>query len=229
MPRTVLNFRSPCCIVLNAEEQLGGLRIIRAPTAAPRLTSEPPNSNLNVPPPRPPSSQSRRPPSSADAVPSRPPSKKFRSGSQPPASRIKSGSRSHIRGVTPSAQEDLDIEEDVRAMEDEADHLRRNSRAHTTIVSPSTNPTFQLPPRPPDPDTPKGTRTPLPSDDTPRIERNRQMRESAMAAITNGWSPAAGNGTAGGHGRKSSISRGKRISSSFEATGVISNLLLPIT
>lgn len=216
--------------LLNAEEQPGGLRIIRAPNATPRQTSEPPSSNPNVPPMRP-SSQSRRPPSSADAGPSRPTSKKFRSGSQPPASRTTSGSRSYIRGLTPSTQEDLDIEEDVRAMEDEADHLRRNSRAHTTIDSSvrlSTNPAFQFPPRPPDPDTPKGrSKTtdismPLPSDDTPRIERNKRLREGAMAAITDGWSPAASNGREGGRGRKSSISsRGKRISTSFETTGVI--------
>jgi kinetochore protein Mis13/DSN1 len=225
----VLNSRSHRCIVLNAEEQPGGLRIVRVSSAAP----EPSGSNPDVPP-RPPSSQSQRPPSSAG--PSRQPSKKFRSDSRPPTSRPKSGSRSHERGVTPSTQEDLEIEQDVRAMEDEADHLRRNSRAHTTIdpsIRLSINPAFQFPPRPPDPDTPRKEKSKitdtsmlLPSEETPQIERNKLLREGAMTAITNGRSRDMT--TRGGHRRKSSInSRGKRISSSFEATGVISKFLLP--
>jgi kinetochore protein Mis13/DSN1 len=224
---TILNSRSHSRVVLNAEEQPGGLRIVRGHSAAP------PSSNPIVPPPRPPSSQSQRP---TDAGPSRQPSKKFRSGSQPLTSRTKSGSRTHERGITPSTQEDLDIEQVVCAMEDEADNLRRNSRAHTTIdpsVRLSITPAFQFPPRPPDSDTPKrrkskitDTSVPLPSDESPQIERNRLLREGAMAAIANGRGRQS-NGTAGGgHRRKSSInSRGKRISSSFEATGVISKLI----
>jgi len=219
-------------LVLNAEEQPGGLRIVRA---APRLTSEPP-SPQPPPPPRPPSSQSQRPPSSAEAGPSRQPLKKFRAGSQPPISRTKSNSRTYERGVTPSTPEDLEIEKDVRAMEDEADHLRRNSRAHTTVdpsVRLSINPAFQFPPRPPDAETPRKAKSKfteisvlLPSEETPQIERNKLLREGAMAAIAaeRDRKPVKTNGTAGGgHRRKSSInSRGKRISSSFAATGVIS-------
>jgi kinetochore protein Mis13/DSN1 len=223
-------------LVLNAEEQPGGLRIVRATSAAPTQTSDLSSSHPNVPP-RPPSSQSQPPPpSSADAGLSRQPLKKFRSGSQPPTSRTKSGSRTHERGVTPSTQQDLDIEQDVRAMEDEADHLRRNSRAHTTIdpsVRPPVTPTFQFPPRPPDPETSQrgkskvtDTSIPLPLEETPQIERNRRLREKALTTIANGRGrePIASNGKAnGGHRRKSSInSRGKRISSSFETTGVIS-------
>ena len=72
----------------------------------------------------------------------------------------------------------------------------------------------------------------LPSEETPKIERNRLLRENAMAAIANGrgQEPVVSNGTSGsGHRRKSSISsRGKRISSSFEVTGIISKLYNPI-
>jgi kinetochore protein Mis13/DSN1 len=140
--------------------------------------------------------------------------------------------------VTPSTQEDLEIEKDVRAMEDEVDHLRRNSRAHTTIDASfmlSANPAFQFPPRSPDSDTPRkgksriiDTSVPLSSEETPQIERNKLLREGAMAAISNGRSreQVQSNGAAGRHRRKSSASsRGKRISSSFEATGVISTSL----
>jgi kinetochore protein Mis13/DSN1 len=130
----------------------------------------------------------------------------------------------------------------VRAMEDEADNLRRNSRAHTTIdpsVRLSITPAFQFPPRPPDSDTPQrgkskitDTSVLLPSEESPQIERNKLLREGAMAAIANGRGRESivTNGTAnGGHRRKSSInSRGKRISSSFEATGVISKRIRPI-
>ena len=84
--------------------------------------------------------------------------------------------------------DDSQVEHDVRAMEDETDHLRRNSRAHTTIESSlhSTNPAFQFG-----------------SNATPKLKRNKELRKSS-------------NGL-----RKSSSGRGKRISSSFEATGVL--------
>ena len=73
---------------------------------------------------------------------------------------------------------------------------------------------------------------PLPEEDTPRIERNKQLRAGAMAAIVNGRGrePEATTTTTTpsrtGHRRKSSVSgRGKRVSSSFEATGIISEFL----
>lgn len=116
-------------------------------------------------------------------------------------------------------------------MEDEADHLRRNSRAHTTInpaLTSSINPEFQFPARPPDPGSARkgkakitDTSVPLPQEETPQIERNKLLRGGAMAALGNGRSEKTTGG--GGHRRKSSInSRGKRISSSFETTGIIS-------
>ena len=136
--------------------------------------------------------------------------------------------------------EDLEIENDVRAMEDEADHLRRNSRAHTTVdhsLRSALNPVFQFPSCPPDPDRGKSkvvdTTVLLPAEETPQIERNKLLRQGAMAAIAQerGREVDRRNGiTASGHRRKSSInSRGKRISSSFEATGVISEFFLLIS
>ena len=84
--------------------------------------------------------------------------------------------------------DDSEVEHDIRAMEDETDHLRRNSRAHTTVESSllPTNPALQFG-----------------SNATPKLKRNKELRKSF-------------NGP-----RKSSSGRGKRISSSFEATGVL--------
>lgn len=87
---------------------------------------------------------------------------------------------SNSRSIT--TNDDSQVEQDVRAMDDETDHLRRNSRAHTTIESPLLRVTDRT--------------TPLPEDETPKIKRNKELR-------------------------KSSNGRGKRISSSFEATGVL--------
>ena len=81
--------------------------------------------------------------------------------------------------------DDSEVEHDVRVMEDETDHLRRNSRAHITSLH-STNPALQFD-----------------SNATPKIKRDKELRKSS-------------NGL-----RKSSSGRGKRISSSFEATGVL--------
>ena len=73
--------------------------------------------------------------------------------------------------------------------------------------------------------------TPLPEEDTPRIERNKQLRSGAMAAIVNGRGREPEERTTTtpsrtGHRRKSSVSgRGKRVSSSFEATGIIGKFL----
>lgn len=204
--------------LMNAEETPGGLLIVRASESMPhsqntahtkpssRVASQPPPSN---------------PSSTLGAGPSKPPSKKFRAGSQPPPAARSS--------TLPTLHDDPQLEQDVRAMEDEADHLRRNSRAHTTI-DPAFNPAFQFPPRA-ESSTTKGksrivdTSILIPERETPKIERNKQLREGAMAAIANGRSsrPLEQNGKGQGHHRrKSSVSgRGKRISTSFETTGVI--------
>jgi kinetochore protein Mis13/DSN1 len=200
---------------MNAEETPGGLLIVRAPESMPHSQNTAHTKRVaSQPPPSYPSG----------AGPSKPPSKKFRADSQPPPAARSS--------TLTTLHDDPQLEQDVRAMEDEADHLRRNSRAHTTI-DPAFNPAFQFPPRA-ESSTTKGkgksmivdTTIAIPERETPKIERNKQLREGAMAAIANGRSsrPLEQNGKeqGQGHRRKSSVSgRGKRISSSFSTTGVI--------
>lgn len=112
---------------------------------------------------------------------------------------------------------DLEVEKDVRAMDDEADKLRRLSRART-IIDPSLlasqdSRTVEI-------------TTPLPDQETPTIRRNKQMRSNAMAAISherNQELPETSSTTPKSHRRKSSVNgRGKRVSSSFELSGIIS-------
>ena len=206
---------------MNAEETPGGLLIVRAPESLSHSQNtahtKPSSRVASQPPPSYPSS-------TLGAGPSKPPSKKFRAGSQPPPAARSS--------TLTTLHDDPQLEQDVRAMEDEADHLRRNSRAHTTI-DPAFNPAFQFPPRA-ESSTTKGkgksmiidTSILIPERETPKIERNKQLREGAMAAIANGRSSRPleqnGKGQGQGHRRKSSVSgRGKRISTSFETTGVI--------
>ncbi|TFK36727.1 Mis12-Mtw1 protein family-domain-containing protein [Crucibulum laeve] len=214
--------------LLNAEETPGGLLIVRAPSVP---VSQPNTSNPLIRPPS--QGASAQLPTTVGAGPSKPPSKKFRAESQPPAStsntsRSRPQSKSTARDRLPPAHEDPELENDVRAMDDEADQLRRHSRAHTTIDSTviSVNPAFQFParaePSQPKPKSKKGkpkivdTSLALPENETPQIERNKLLRSDAMAAIVNGREKSGD-----GHRRKSSLSRGKRISSSFESTGVI--------
>ena len=101
---------------------------------------------------------------------------------------------SNSRPIAPI--DDSEVEHDVRAMEDETDHLRRNSRVHTNVESSlhSTNPALQFG-----------------SNATPKLKRNKELRKSY-------------NGL-----RKSSSGRGKRISSSFEATGVLCEFIIHLT
>lgn len=104
-------------------------------------------------------------------------------------------------------------------MQSETDSLRRQSRA--AEASKGLNATFEFPPstngrqngkstRPPAAQS-RGRATtrelsqPLPDDDTPRIERNKSMR-----------------GDTGQTRRKSSLTRGKRVSTAYASTGVIS-------
>ena len=88
---------------------------------------------------------------------------------------------------------DSEVKHDVRGMEDETDHLRRNSRAHTTSLH-SINPALQFD-----------------SNATPKVKRDKEPWKSS-------------NGL-----RKSSSGRGKRISSSFEATGVLCEFMFHLT
>jgi kinetochore protein Mis13/DSN1 len=75
------------------------------------------------------------------------------------------------------------------------------------------------------------TSAPIEQDETPQIQRNKRLREGAMASITSDREDDAeedGGEKRAGRGkekrtdrRRSSLSRGKRISSGFDLTGII--------
>jgi kinetochore protein Mis13/DSN1 len=144
------------------------------------------------------------------AGPSKPASKRSKTASfNPPASKSTSTDRSHARpksktqsrAVPPLEEHELAIEEDVRRMDQEAESLRRKSQAHTPSKIPSI---FEF-------STSSGSDSlsRLPGRETPQIERNKAMRELGVDA-------------SGGAGRRRvSGGRGKRLSSSFENSGVI--------
>lgn len=114
-------------------------------------------------------------------------------------------------------REEPELDEDIRQMESETVHLRQRSRAKDAIDS-----SFKFPPS-----TPKHTSQrypsdalhPLPDSETPQIERNKLLREGVpLPPRTPQRTPQ--------HSRRTSMSaRGKRISTSFENTGVISTSL----
>jgi kinetochore protein Mis13/DSN1 len=198
------------------------LLIVRAANAEPSQSQPlPPKTASHFAFPPPPASQ---PAPSVGAGPSSQPSKKFKaaaSSSSRPRN-PKSNSASRDRVAYSGAYDDQEVEKDVRAMEDEVDNLRRHSRAHTTINA------SLLPSN--------GSRSkgkekmadiiiPVPTDDSPQIERNKQLRQGAMDAITGSRGRSAQvnpNDLGRGQRRKSSVGRGKRQSTSFETTGVIS-------
>jgi kinetochore protein Mis13/DSN1 len=144
-------------------------------------------------------------------------------------------------------------------MEDEADRLRRQSRARALVdqsllasthsSSQSDNSMFNFPPPSTSKSQPKpaganksrnkltitamevDTQVPIPQNETPQQQRNKRLREGAMAAIREdqegeerGRDSGRGSGQRSGsrHRRASSLSRGKRISTSYQQTGVIS-------
>ncbi len=214
---------------VNHEENPNGLLIVRASDSQPSHFQPTQTNHSDIHPPP----FSSQPSSSTHMDFSQPPSKKFRTDSQPLA-RIRDVSRSKNSTRDRATDgSDVEVEKDVKAMDDEADRLRRLSRAHST-VDPSLLPSqasMQFPSRSEPPGTTrKGKRkafdasTPLPEQETPGIERNKQLTANAMATIVNGrrrdtdmTMPTAA------HRRRSSVSgRGKRVSSSFEATGIIS-------
>ncbi|KAG6826698.1 hypothetical protein H0H92_014814 [Tricholoma furcatifolium] len=200
----------------NAEEQPGGLLIVRAHSAS----SLPPSSSL----------------------PSNPPLKKFKSSqSQLPHSQPLPLRK---RYDTPDADPALDAA--VRAMDTEAADLRRSSRppdsSHSKSRPPhSSSSQFKLPTTTTRRETIIDTTRPLhpEQDETPQIQRNKRLRAGAMAAIASSsgaddmavdpgpdYGPMTpqrptGARTPGSSRRKSSVGRGKRISSAFETTGVI--------
>lgn len=201
-------------ITVNREETPSSLLIVRPQDSQSQPTNP---ANIHPPPPPPPPPRFSSQPSTSSILPQQPPSKKFRADSQ---------TRTHQRRAS-NAASDVEVEKDVRAMDDEADKLRRLSRART-VIDPSILPSqgnvrFSETPG----SSRKGTSSkavdvvvPLPEEETPKIERNKQMRAGAMAAIVNGRNQEM---TPHAHRRKSSVSgRGKRVSTSFEATGIIS-------
>lgn len=192
------------------EEQPGGLIIVRAPISRPttpqnNFSSSQPLTTTTLARPPPPLSQPF--PSSSIAGPSKPPAKRFKADSS------RAPTSAKPRDVPSSAREEPELDEDVRQMESETVHLRQRSRAKDTIDS-----SFKFPPS-----TPKHTSQrypsdvlhPLPDNETPQIERNKLLREGVhLPPRTPQRTPQ--------HSRRTSMSaRGKRISTSFENTGVI--------
>jgi len=180
--------------VLNGgEEEAGGLVIVRAASSTDQTSSQEPPSFQ-------PPSRSRSL-SVSSQVPG-PPLKRFKSLASVPSSL----SRKPLSS-SQSLRDEREAEEDVRRMESEADQLRRKSRASEDTVG------FANPPFPLHAAGANGRTTPGYTDtiqsvnvhETPKQNRNKSLRE---------------NGSANGR-RSSSGSRGKRISNSYETSGII--------
>ncbi|KAI0324747.1 hypothetical protein GY45DRAFT_1331204 [Cubamyces sp. BRFM 1775] len=183
---------------LNGEEQPGGLVIVRAPAPA--------NRTFHIEPlPSESRAQSRQPSVQPQASQStKPPSKKLRADGS-----IRAVGKAKERDVYATTRADPEVDEDVRQMQSETDTLRRRSQAAEQVAGAASS-NFQFPPRTPRAPTTSSRRDietimPLAAEETPQIEKNKMMRGET------------------GHRRRSSISRGKRISSSYETTGVISH------
>ncbi|KAJ7171671.1 Mis12-Mtw1 protein family-domain-containing protein [Mycena crocata] len=156
------------------------------------------------------------------AGPSNPPAKKFKANP--------SGGLSVPPQAARNASVDPVVEKDVQEMQDEADRLRRASRANTTIDPSLTSMSFRpsSPAKQPKPtrakkkkDTVLDTLEPV-LDGTPQAERNKILRGDAMAAIARdaerGRTPES---DPKGHRRRSSLGgRGKRASTSYNG-GVV--------
>ncbi|TFK49790.1 hypothetical protein OE88DRAFT_1662456 [Heliocybe sulcata] len=166
--------------LINGEEQPGGLVIVRAQPSAPSSrtpSTQPPDH----PPPRPPS-----------AGPSQPPSKKFKSDPRPPHRPV---GKAKERDLIAASRPDPEVDEDVRQMNVEAEHLRRRSRANAEAV----NKDFSLP------------AVSTSAKQPPHSDQSRQGR-----SLTRNGDPPPPNR------RKSSLSmRGKRVSTAYDTSGVI--------
>ncbi|KAI0925492.1 hypothetical protein AcV5_008214 [Taiwanofungus camphoratus] len=191
---------------LNGEEQPGGLVIVRAPAARhDALHIEPLPQTQPRAPSRPPSAP---PLQQLTTDPSKQPSKKFKADGSTTSSR--SIAKGKDRELYASTRAEPEVDEDVRLMQSETDTLRRQSQAAEQSVG-ALNPAFHFPsPKsnrqqpPPSNQRVHDASLPLPLRETPQIERNKVMRDGSH------------------HRRKSSLSRGKRISTSLETTGIIS-------
>lgn len=189
--------------------------IVRASSVLPSSQEAPRNGQSQRPASRQPSVQ---PPSRAtNGTAVVPPAKKYRADAGPGDAHRGKGKE---REILVDGRTEPEVEEDVRLMQSETDTLRQQTR-----VAESTNginPAFHFPvpstngrtntktSRAP-PSVPRGravareTSLPVPDQETPQIMRNKLMR-----------------GTPGHTRRKSSLTRGKRISSTYVNTGVIS-------
>ncbi|KZT00942.1 uncharacterized protein LAESUDRAFT_664952 [Laetiporus sulphureus 93-53] len=196
---------------LNGEEQPGGLVIKRAvPSYSQILDSAASSSSQSSAPshaaPRATSSQTNHSSHPIDA--SRHPSKRFKADSS--TATLPQSAKGKERELHTGVRPDHDVEEDVRRMQSETDILRRKSQAAERSAGHLTSEIQFGPPRSSRSHAPQSsqrirdTTQPLSQQETPTIERNRFMRDGP------------------GSRRKRSLSRGKRISSSYEATGVIS-------
>ena len=152
---------------------------------------------------------SAQPQSLSQPQSSRPAAKKLRAdGSSRAVGKAKD------REVYAATRADPEVDEDVRQMQSEADTLRRKSQAAEQAAG-SLSSDVQFPPRTPRAANPSSRRdvdtmAPLTQQETPQIEKNKIMRGET------------------GHRRRSSISRGKRASSSYETTGVICEWHVPL-
>ena len=195
------------------EEQPGGLIIVRANSARPPHSQEI-RPTINDPQPIPqPRHSSVPPPSRAtfngtltNGVSVVHPSKKFKADSDASNSTVTKGKARELATVT-----EADEDEDVRQMQSEADLLRRKSQAAQAATA-NVPTTFQFPPPRPSSKPSKPTQQrgrirelsqPLPLQETPQQERNKLLRGDL------------------GHRRKSSLTRGKRFSSTYQSTGII--------
>jgi len=222
---------------MGQEEPSSGLIIVRAPPLHDSTFQPVPSTSAQIPPT---SSQSISPsPLSTSLYPQ---NKKLRASANPSSSRYPHSAPSPI-------PEEADVEEAVRAMNDEANSLRtiRRQSYVPTMMDQNTNPAFLFSHL----ETDKGKKSssgkgkareilvdmsaPIEKDETPQIQRNKRLREGAMAAMAseredhqeNGDDRGRGNERGTNHRRRSSVSRGKRISSGFDLTGIISEQLNP--
>ena len=221
--------------VFNAEEPSSGLFIVRAPlSTVPSTSSSVQSSAQSI-------SRTSSPPFSTSQQHTQ--NKRLRASAQPPSSRYPHPAPSPI-------PEEAEVEEAVRAMNDEANSLRsiRRQSYVPTMMDQNIDPAFQFSHL--EPETGKKSSSgkgkareilvdmsaPLEQDETPQIQRNKRLREGAMAAIAseregdqeNVNGRGRGNDRGTNHRRRSSVSRGKRISSSFDLTGIIGEQMNPL-
>jgi kinetochore protein Mis13/DSN1 len=154
---------------------------------------------------RPPSTQPQPQP------PLPPPTKKFKASSSTKTSRLSHRPPIASTSTAPPANDD-EMDEAVRQMDFEADSLRRQSQSHAKASGKSVNGQFRFPESPP-----RDGWEPVKERETPQIEKNKMLR----------WEGVGSGRSPGGVGRRKSSmgGRGKRISSSFETTGVISEFV----